>query len=109
MIQESGVAQGETAVNKYGAHAQKLWQEWAPASYAGIPEPEQFFSHLGQLAAQMMAELAPQIAGPDPAGESHREQAARLSAATLRAEHLVRTALLAPPNVELAAENTDGH
>jgi len=96
------VAQGEASVNKYGAHAQKLWQEWAPVSYAGIPDPEQFFSHLGQQAAQMMTELAPQIAGPGPAGESYREQAARLNAATLRAEHLVRAALLAPKRAQLA-------
>jgi hypothetical protein len=94
-------------VNKYGAHAQKLWQEWAPGSYAGISDPERFFSRLGRQAAQMMAELEPQIAGPDPVGESYREQAARLSAATLRAEHLVRTALLAPPHVQLAAENSN--
>lgn len=83
-------------MNKYGAHAQKLWQEWAPLRYAGLPNPEEFFADLGRQAAQMMAELAPQVAGPDPAGESHRDQTARLGAATLRAEHLVRMALLAP-------------
>lgn len=94
-------------MNKYGAHAQKLWQEWAPIRYAGLSNPEEFFSHLGQQASQMMAELTPQIAGLDPAGESYREQTARLSAATLRAEHLVRTALLAPPSVQPVGEITD--
>lgn len=94
-------------MNKYGAHAQRLWQESAPARYSRLPNPGEFFSRLGQQAEQMMAELAPQIAGLDPVGESHLEQTARLSAATLRAEHIVRTALLAPPDVDRPGEIID--
>lgn len=87
-------------MNRYGVQAQKMWQEAAPARYGQLQDPEEFFSTLGRQAEDMVVELIPQIAGPDPAGEGYLEKVGRLNAAKLQAEEIVRADLLAPPEIE---------
>jgi hypothetical protein len=94
-------------MNRYGAQAQRMWQEAAPARYGQLEDPEEFFSTLGRQAEEMVVELIPQIAGPDPAGEGYLEKVGRLNAARLQAEEIVRADLLAPPEIEDEDENVN--
>ncbi|EMY32804.1 hypothetical protein D477_018219 [Arthrobacter crystallopoietes BAB-32] len=94
-------------MNRYGAQAQKMWQEAAPTRYRQLEDPEEFFSTLGRQAEQMVGELIPQIAGPDPAGEGYLVKVGRLNAAKLQAEEIVRADLLAPPEIEDEDENVN--
>lgn len=54
-------------MNKFGRLAMSQWQEWAPARYAAIPDPQTFFSTLGQEVEDRVQELTG--APPTPQGE----------------------------------------
>ena len=48
------------SMNRYGVIAQRHWARWLPGQYAGISDPESFFTALGE-------ELTlPQRVLPDP-------------------------------------------
>lgn len=94
-------------MNKYGVQAQKIWQEASPAHYSQIPNPDEFFTQLGEQAEAQIVELAPKLAGPDPAGEGYLEKVGRLNAARNQAEEIVRNELLSPPETEDEEENVN--
>ncbi|WP_115930577.1 hypothetical protein [Citricoccus muralis] len=62
----------------------------APTQYALIPDPEMWFTTLGQDTENSVGELSVQVAGPDPAGETNLEKVGRLNAARAQAEEIVR-------------------
>ena len=73
-------------MNTYGKFAQEAWRTTAPAEYALIPDPDQWFEVLGEEAAQRVGELMMELAGPDPVGETFLEKWGRLNAAKSAAE-----------------------
>ncbi len=83
-------------MNTYGKFAQEAWKTTAPAEYALIPDPDQWFEALGEEAAQRVGELMMELAGPDPAGETYLEKVGRLNASKMQAEEIVRTEMLTP-------------
>lgn len=83
-------------MNRYGKHAQETWKMLAPTQYAQIPDPEAWFTTLGQDAENSVGELSIQLAGPDPEGETYLEKVGRLNAATNQAEEIVRAEMLTP-------------
>lgn len=85
-------------MNQYEAMAQRHWARWLPERYAAISDPDSFFSSLGQEAATRIADLAAELAGPDPVGEGYLVKAGRLNMARLQAEEVVlRELILLPP------------
>jgi hypothetical protein len=76
-------------MNRYGEMARSHWQEWLPARYAAIQEPDSFFSSIGEEAQMLIDELADQIAGPGQPGEGYLERAGRLTAARKQAEEII--------------------
>lgn len=94
-------------MNQYGAMAQRHWARWLPERYAAISDPDSFFSNLGQEAANRIADLAAELAGPDPAGEGYLVKVGRLNMARLQAEEVVlQELILLPPEPE-AEEDPD--
>ena len=87
-------------MNKYGVQAQKAWQQASPTHYSQIPDQDEFFTQLGEQAAEQIAELQTKLAGPDPAGESYFEKVGRLNAAKNQAEEIVSHDLLSPPETD---------
>ena len=67
-------------MNTYGKFAQEAWKTTAPAEYALIPDPVQWFEALGEEAAQRVGELMMELAGPDPTGETYLYSVSRLVA-----------------------------
>ena len=93
-------------MNRYGAMAQRYWQQWLPEQYASMTDPDGFFSALGEEVARQIDELADKLAGDDRLGEGYLAQVGRLMAARAQAEELVlrERILLAP---EDAGEDVD--
>ncbi len=88
-------------MNRYGQLAQEHWRRWLPTRYATIPNPEDFFSTLGQETEDQVFDLTDQLAGPDPLGEGYLEKVGRLNNARMRAEEIVLADLvLLPPEPE---------
>ncbi|UUL78006.1 TnpV protein (plasmid) [Pseudarthrobacter sp. Fe7] len=87
-------------MNKYGRQAQEAWKEASPERYSQIPDPEEFFTRLGEEAQEQVDGLLPKIAGPDPKDESYLEKVGRLNAARNQAEEIVTYDLLSPPETE---------
>ena len=88
-------------MNTYGKFAQEAWRTTAPAEYALIPDPEQWFERLGEEATQRVGELMMELAGPDPVGETYLEKVGRLNASKMQAEEIVRAEMLTPdPSVQ---------
>ena len=95
-------------MNTYGKFAQEAWKTTAPAEYALIPDPVQWFESLGEEAAQRVGELMMELAGPDPVGETYLEKVGRLNASKMQAEEIVRAEMLTPdPSVQEEPEEED--
>ena len=95
-------------MNTYGKFAQEAWKTTAPAEYALIPDPDQWFEALGEEAAQRVGELMMELAGPDPAGEAYLEKVGRLNASKMQAEEIVRAEMLTPdPSVQQEPEEDE--
>ena len=95
-------------MNTYGKFAQEAWKTIAPAEYALIPDPVQWFEVLGEEAAQRVGELMMELAGPDPVGETYLEKVGRLNASKMQAEEIVRAEMLTPdPSVQEEPEEED--
>ena len=95
-------------MNTYGKFAQEAWKTTAPAEYALIPDPDQWFESLGEEAAQRVGELMMELAGPDRKGESYLEKVGRLNASKMQAEEIVRAEMLTPdPSVQEEPEEED--
>ncbi|KLU08410.1 MULTISPECIES: hypothetical protein [Kocuria] len=95
-------------MNTYGKFAQEAWKTTAPAEYALIPDPVQWFEALGEEAAQRVGELMMELAGPDPAGEAYLEKVGRLNASKMQAEEIVRAEMLTPdPSVQQEPEEDE--
>ncbi|GGG71280.1 hypothetical protein GCM10011374_39950 [Kocuria dechangensis] len=95
-------------MNTYGKFAQDAWKTTAPAEYALIPDPIQWFEALGEEAAQRVGELMMELAGPDPMGETYLEKVGRLNASKMQAEEIVRAEMLTPdPSVQQEPEEDE--
>jgi hypothetical protein len=93
-------------MNRFGRAAQMHWQQHLPSRYAQVPNPEAFFSTLGDQIESEVQDLAATLAGPDPAGEDYLTKVGRLNAARQQAEEAVLSeqAFLSPGN---PPENSD--
>lgn len=78
-----------------------------PEEYAQIPNPIEHFSALGEQMADQIADLAREIAGPDPAGEEYLAKVARLTQAKLQAAELVREDYCPTTTEEYADEESE--
>ena len=95
-------------MNTYGKFAQEVWRTTAPAEYALIPDPDQWFEQLGEEASIRVEDLTTALAGPDPVGETFLEKWGRLNAAKMQAEEIVRAEMLTPdPSVQEEPEEED--
>ena len=95
-------------MNTYGKFAQEAWKTTAPAEYALIPDPDQWFESLGEEAAQRVGELMMELAGPDRKGETYLEKVGRLNASKMQAEEIVRAEMLTPdPSVQQEPEEDE--
>ncbi|MGM7669273.1 TnpV protein [Microbacterium sp. A93] len=94
-------------MNKYGKHAQETWKILAPTQYAQIPDPEAYFTTLGEDAETSVGDLLVQIAGPDPKGETCLQEVGRLNAARAQAEEIVGAEMLTPQDQDSTDEDED--
>lgn len=94
-------------MNKYGQLALEHWQRTKPQELSTIPDPEDFFSTLGETAASQVDELTDQLAGPDPAGEGYLEKVGRLRMAKHRAEEMVLAELVYSTTPEQDEDDED--
>lgn len=76
-------------MNKYGRLAMNHWKEVDPDRYAQIPNPQEFFSNLGEQVETQVFDLAYQIAGSDTKGEGFFEKVGRINNSRMRAEEIV--------------------
>lgn len=85
-------------MNRYAVMAREHWARWLPSRFAGIEDPDSFFSALGTRVALQIDSLATDLAGADPQDEGYLEKAGRLGEARHRAEQIVlsQEILLAP-------------
>ena len=84
-------------MNRYGTQAMRHWQQTDPARYQQIPDPETFFTELGEQVESEIQALADAIAGPDRPGETYMEKVGRLNMARFNAESdILREMVLIP-------------
>src|SRR5664279_2374032 len=69
----SGASPSTHAMNRYGTQAMRHWQQTDPDRYQQIPDPETFFTELGERVESEIQALATAIAGPDRPGETYME------------------------------------
>jgi hypothetical protein len=81
-----------TAMNSYGAKALSHWRTHLPAQLAQVPDPEAFFTRLGQTAETEIDQLADSLA--QPPGEGYLDEVARLETARRTAEMQVTRELI---------------
>lgn len=87
-----------SAMNKYGAQAQKHWQTYLPRRYSQLEDPGAFFTQLGEEIEEEVDAMQMAIAGTDPKGELYLQKVGRLNEARMSAESQVmqERALLMP-------------
>ncbi len=89
-------------MNQYGAQARRHWQTHLPNRYRQIPDPETYFTNLGEEIAQQIQDVARTMAGPDPANETYLDKVGRLNMARLSAEDQVLREMLPAPETDLS-------
>ncbi len=94
-------------MNEYGRRALEHWQRTKPQELSTIPDPEAFFSTLGETAASQVDSLADQLAGPDSPGEGYLEKVGRLRMAKYRAEEMVLAELVYSTTPEINEDDED--
>jgi hypothetical protein len=97
-------------MNRYGRQAMSHWKKVDPDRYAAIPDPEAFFTQLGEEVMQEIETRARALEGPDRPGESYLEKVGRLQTARFTAESdVLREMVLIPnPGEEEAEDPVDG-
>ncbi len=89
-------------MNYYATVIRDRWKAMAPASYAEIPNPDQFFEELGETTLTAVDQLATQLT-PTPASEDYLEQVGRLTMAKKQAEEIALSEVPWPA-VEMTAD-----
>lgn len=83
---------------RYGAQARAHWTQWRPTQLAQIPDPEAFFTELGEQVELQVDQLASDLAGQDVPGETYLAKVGRLRMARFDAEaQILRDLVLLPP------------
>ena len=77
------------SMNRYGRLAQQHWAKWRPNQLSQIPDPETFFTDLGEEVERQIEALEIALAGDDPGGEDYLEKVGRLRTARMTAESQV--------------------
>lgn len=93
-------------MNEFGRRAMGYWRDFLPNRYATIPDPEVFFSTLGETIASQVSDLSAAIAGPDPAGEAYLVRVGRGNEAWTAASEAVMAELVYGPNPPEEDEQT---
>ena len=88
-------------MNTYAARVMSHYQQFLPDQYATIPDPEAYFSTLGEEIETQVSDLTARLAGPDQLGEGYLEKVGRLTAAKMQAEEIVRAEMLTPQPEDL--------
>lgn len=85
-------------MNRYGRQAQAHWAKWRPNELSQIPDPEAYFTQLGQDVATQIHALEIALAGDDLGGEDYLQKLGRLRMARFNAEaQVLREMVLLPP------------
>ncbi len=88
-------------MNDYGRMAMRHMQEFLPAQYATIEDPQSYFANLGDEVDQQVSTMQRQIAGPGSDTEPFMERVGRLNMARLMAEEKVLAEMVyLPPERE---------
>lgn len=90
-------------MNQYGRRAMRHWQEWLPEKFQELDDPEEFFTELGEQAAEEIDDLsaALDVQYPDRSEVGYMERVAQLSTSRQLAENQVtRDLLLVGPEDE---------
>lgn len=96
-------------MNRYGAMAQRHWETFLPSRVAAIPNPQEYFTKLGQRVAEEIDQLTDQLMEQHPAA-SYLERVGQRTAARRAAEEkvLAEQVLLPPePGQEQAEDSTN--
>jgi hypothetical protein len=91
-------------MNQYATQARAHWQRFLPHRYSQIPDPDRYFTTLGQEVEQEIADLTETLAGDDPPGEDFLAKTGRINAAAQQAREKVlaeRVLLPAEPGSEM--------
>ena len=93
-------------MNHYGARAQEHWRTHLPRQLAEIPDPEEFFTLLGETAESEIEHRAEALAQLKPPAEGYLEEMARLQTARQMAEMEVMRELILvdPDNLEAVGQ-----
>ena len=75
-------------MSRYEQLVRRRWELRAPETTARIEDPVTFFSTLAEQVNDRVLQLADELAGPDPAGESYLQKVGRLNAAKTQAEEI---------------------
>lgn len=89
-------------MNRYGMLAREHWTTHAPSRVNQLPDPDQFFTELGEQITERISTLAREIEAQSPAEPDYLDQVGRLTAIRKQAEETVLTELvwLTPDQVE---------
>jgi hypothetical protein len=76
-------------MNRFGEQLRDHWRVNRAAEYQALPDPEMFFTDLGEQVEQTIEELARSKAGPAPDAEQYLDRVQRLATARFEAQNEV--------------------
>ena len=96
-------------MNHYGVRAQEHWRTHLPRQLADIPDPEEFFTLLGETAESEIEHRAEALAQLKPPADGYLEEMARLQTARQMAEmEVMRELILVDPDNKQAVRQLLG-
>jgi hypothetical protein len=94
-------------VNRYGLIAQRYWTTYLPSRVAALPDPERFFTDVGEEIVEMVLSLEDDLAGPDIPGEEYLAKVGRLRNGRKRAEEVALAELVYSQTPEPGTEHLE--
>lgn len=81
-------------MNRYGQQAMRHWQDTRPGQVRDLPDPEAFFSQMGEDLEQAIEDLERKLAGTPPPQETYMQRVQRLTMARFEAESQILRGML---------------
>lgn len=85
-------------MNKYGRQAMEFWRTWRPSAYQKIPDPQTYFTNLGEEIEDRAVQVQEALISQLPAQNNYQVRLGQMNMAKMAAEEAAMKELVYLPS-----------